>query len=257
MTTTSTTAPPATRCADLPVPVDLHSLAGEHALLMRDVQRRAAPVLALLAARTWPHAELGALVAYLRSAVLRQASDEETALFPHDASGPPFAELSAEHVRLHALTARLDLAHRRPCSRSELRGLVEQLLLALRRHLSAEQAVLAALPHVDAVVPGAADVVAGAQAWAPDDRTPVVVDLDALPESQAVELCVERVLRLNAGQTAEVRAEDELLLRRVCRWIHAFDAERFGVEGCSDGSAHVRRITRRRGNVPAGIGYPG
>ena len=40
---------------------DVRVLADDHALLLRGVQRRAASVLALAAARTWPYAELDTL----------------------------------------------------------------------------------------------------------------------------------------------------------------------------------------------------
>jgi hypothetical protein len=136
------------------------TLAGEHALLMRDVVRRAEPILALLDARAWPHAELGTLARFLRAAVLRQVSDEEALLFPHDSSAPPFAELSAAHVRLHTLTAQLESAHTHRCTPAELRALVEQLLSTLRRHLVEEQAVLAALPDAPGDVPSAAALAA-------------------------------------------------------------------------------------------------
>lgn len=152
MTTASLTVQSATRSASPAAPgtarADTHTLAGEHHLLMRDVERRTGPVLALLAARTWPHAELGTLATFLRSAVLRQAADEETLLFPRDVSAPPFAELSADHVQLHRLTTRLEQAYRRPCPPTQLRTLVGELLSALRRHLVAEQAVLATLPDL-------------------------------------------------------------------------------------------------------------
>ena len=124
---------------------DAHSLIGGHARLMRDVARRAAPVLALLKARVWPHAELGALTAFLRSSVLRQISDEEVHLFPNNASLPPFAGLATDHVRLRSLTARLEKAYAQPCSPGDLRGLVHDLLDTLRRHLDDEQQVLHAL----------------------------------------------------------------------------------------------------------------
>ena len=127
----------------------VHTLVGEHARLMRDVGRRAAPVQALLDARVWPHAELGALASFLRTAVLRQVSGEEAQLFPNDAGAPPFAELSTDHARLRNLTAQLERAHAEPCSRAELRDLVNDLLATLRRHLDDEQRVLAALAIAD------------------------------------------------------------------------------------------------------------
>ncbi|HEU5008325.1 MAG TPA: hemerythrin domain-containing protein [Jatrophihabitantaceae bacterium] len=85
-----------------------HTLAGEHEVLLRDVQRRADAVVALLDARTWPSAELGTLTAFLRAEVFRQASDEEALLYPGEATAGPFAELSADHALLYTLCARLE-----------------------------------------------------------------------------------------------------------------------------------------------------
>jgi hypothetical protein len=133
----------------------IHALAGEHARLMRDVTRRVAPIAALLDVRAWPHAELGALTNFLRRVVLQQVSDEEAHLYPHDASAPPFAELSADHVRLHSLTAQLEKVHTAPCSRARLVALIDELLATLRRHLEDEQKLLAALPDTEREVPSA------------------------------------------------------------------------------------------------------
>ena len=127
-------------------PLTTHTLAGEHALLMSAVARRAAPVRTLLDTLVWPHAELSILTEFLRAAVLRQVSDEEVLLFPPDATAPPFAELCADHVRLHTLTAQLERVYVETCSPHDLRALVTELLATLRRHLLDEQAVLAALP---------------------------------------------------------------------------------------------------------------
>lgn len=236
---------------------DTHTLAGEHFRLMRGATRRAAPVLALLDAPAWPHAELDELAMFLRSAVLRQVSDEEVHLFPHDSSAPPFAELSSDHARLHALTARLEDACAEPCSRAELRALVEELLAVLRRHLAAEERVLAELRTVATEVPGVGELAAGHRAWLPDDEAPVRIELDSLPAAQASELCIERLLRLPPGQTARLNSRDGRLLQTVGRWLYEFDAARFGFEHRTVGGDHLLWVTCRDGNTPAGIGYPG
>lgn len=235
---------------------DGHTLAGEHARLMRDVERRAAPVLALLDARAWPHAELGTLANFLRADVLRQVSDEEVHLYPHDSSAPPFVELSADHARLYGLTARLERAHTWRCLPAQLRALVEELLGTLRRHLANEQEVLAALADAQREVPSVADLVAADHAWLPDD-TPVHIALDGLSDDQAVDLAIGRLLRLRPGQTAEVGAHDDWQLQAICRWMHDFDAERYGVDHMATGQDHLLRITCRKANSSAGIGYPG
>lgn len=135
---------------------DPSTLAGEHALLLRDIRRRAAPVLALLQTRSWPYAELGTLTGFLRTAVLRQASEEEAPLYRHGPSAP-FAELTAERVRLYTLTEQLDRAEATSCSVTGLRELIDELLDVLEQHLVQEQALLAALPDILDPVPAAAD----------------------------------------------------------------------------------------------------
>lgn len=221
------------------------TLAGEHAVLMRDVARRVAPVLALLDIHAWPHAELGTLTGLLRAAVLRQASDEEVLLYPHDATAAPFAELSADHVRLHMLTARLEHAIAEPCPAQELRVLTEDLLSTLQQHLRDEQAILAALPHAPIEIPSAAALAAGGHSWLPTDDEPVQVVLDRLPGDQAHELCVERLLRLQPGQSAEIHSEDADKLDHVCRWVQAFDSVGYGVARRSSGREHTLEVTRR------------
>lgn len=221
------------------------TLAGEHALLLHEVRRRAAPVLAGATAGSWPDAELGALTGLLRSSVLRQASDEEVLLYP-DGTSVPFAELSAEHVRLYELTEQLDRADATSCTLSELRQLVDQLLHALDQHLAHEQAVLAAVPDAPRSVPAAADLVAGAQTWLPQPDGPVVILLDALPEERAVQMCVERLLRLRPGQSAEIHSSYDVNLQRVCQWMHDFDSTQYGVARLHTGLTQpTLRVTRR------------
>jgi Hemerythrin HHE cation binding domain len=249
MTRASLTAQVGTCAADdavsAAVLADTHTLAGEHAALLRDVERRARPVFAVLDARTWPHAELGALINSLRATVLRQVSDEETLLFPNDSSAPPLAELSSDHVRLHTLTTRLEAVHAEPCSRGELRALIDDLLATLRRHLANEQNVLAALPDAGTTVPSAADLAAGEQTWLPRDDAPVLIRLDTLPEAQAARLCIERLLRLRPGQTAEVHAHEDWQLQAVGRWMRDFDATRYGLSLVTVGRDCVLGVTCR------------
>lgn len=242
--TTPTTTAPSSPIAPEP---QTGTLAGEHAQLLRDVTRRADSVLALLAARTWPEAELRTLTAFLRTSVLRQASDEEVFLFPHGAAAP-FVELTAEHARLYALIAQLDAADPASCPLADLRALVGQMSSALERHLVEEQAVLAALPEAPAVVPSAAELIAGTGAWLPPDGRPVLIMLDVLPEDRAVRLCVERLLRLRPGQRAEIHSGSEAELRRVAGWLRGFDSTRYGITWLHTGlSRPALQVSRRDG----------
>lgn len=246
MTTRQAFAPDDRRPLEADLDVVPTTLAGEHLLLLRDVSRRAAPVLALAAARTWPAEELHSLITFLQTVVLRQASDEEVQLFPNDSSAAPFAELSAAHVRLYELTAQLGRAAATPCSLPELLVLVELLLTVLERHLSQEQAVLASLPDAPADVPSAAGLVAGTQAWLPPGDDPVLILLDTLPDGHAVQLCIERLLRLRPGETAEIHSSEDADLRQVARWMHDFDSMRYGLAPVLTGPAQSwLQVTRR------------
>ena len=61
---------------------DVRVLADDHALPLRGVQRRAASVLALAAARTWPYAELDTLTGFLRTGVLPHATTKRIVCTP-------------------------------------------------------------------------------------------------------------------------------------------------------------------------------
>src|SRR6478672_2491572 len=78
-------------------------LADDDVLLLRGVQRRAASVVALAAARTWPYAELDTLTGFLRTAVPPHATEEEDRLYPNGVAAP-FTQLRAELAHIAALT---------------------------------------------------------------------------------------------------------------------------------------------------------
>jgi hypothetical protein len=144
-----------------------------------------------------------------------------------------------------------------PSEASHLRALVIELLATLRRHLENEQHTLAVLSTAELDVPSVAELAEQHQSWLPKDDGPVLIDLDNLPPEQAVALCIERLLRLEPGQIAELHTRDEQLQRLVCRWVRTFDATRFGFGQTADGRHDLLRVTSRQGNVPAGIGYAG
>jgi hypothetical protein len=223
---------------------DTRTLAGEHALLLRDVRRRTAPVLALIAARTWPEAELRTLTRFLHSAVLKQASDEEVAPYPTDAAAP-IAELSAEHVALYTLTDRLDQADAASCPLPELAQLVNHMLAVLERHLIAERTLLAALPDAGTDMPGAAALLAGDPDLLPASDEQVLILLDALPPEQAAQMCIERLLRLRPGQAAEIHSSQQADLQRVGQWIHSFDSTRYETSPAATGLGPSLHVTAR------------
>ena len=116
-----------------PLP-DRVALADQSALLLRDVRRRAEPVLALTAARSWPEQELTTLTSFLRSTVLCRIAEEEQSN-PGGANGPS----AAEHTLLQVVTDDLERADRATGSVVDLADEVVRLLRLLEQHLIAEQ----------------------------------------------------------------------------------------------------------------------
>lgn len=134
------------------------TLASEHQELLRDVRRRAVPILAAADARIWPAAELVTLLRFVRGTVLRQLTAEEELLFPAGISLVPLAELSADHVRLHELADELERVTAAPCALPGLTLLVIDLVATLGHHLLEEEAVLSALADAEEELPSIAEL---------------------------------------------------------------------------------------------------
>jgi hypothetical protein len=182
---------------------DVRVLADDHVLLLRGVQRRAASVVALAAARTWPYAELETLTGFLRTEVLPHAIDAADRLYPNEVAAL-FAQLRAEHAHIRALTEQLEHAYATTCTLPELRRLVG----GLEHHMIEEQAVLAALP----ATLEDPSCVAGPDPDPDAPEEPVLILIDALREDHTVQM---RVQRLRPGQPAEIHASRDNGLRRV------------------------------------------
>lgn len=179
---------------------DARLLADDHVLLLRGVQRRAASVLALAEARTWPYAELDTLTGFLRTAVLPHTIDAADRLYPNGVAAP-FTQLRAEHAHIDALTEQLEHAAPTTCTLPDLRRLVD----GLEHHMIEEQAVLAALPTPE-------DPSCVADPGAPEVQEPVLILIDALREDHTVQL---RVQRLRPGQPAQIHTGRDNGLGRV------------------------------------------
>lgn len=220
------------------------SLADEHLALLHDVRRRADAAVALIDAHAWPSGELDTLARYLRTSVLRQASDEEFLLYPHGASAP-LAELSGDHVRLHEITGRLECANAKSCSLPGLRAHIEELLTVLERHLAAEQAVLSALPDIPSDPPSTASTAATPGSWLPPTGEPWQIDLGPDPSDDALDLCIERLVRLRPADCAVVRSGSDTALQQVCRWLHRFDPAGYGLEHHHHRADDELLVTRR------------
>ena len=225
---------------------DSHTLVGEHILLVRGVHQRVVPVLARIDSQVWPTEQLSPLIGFLRVSLSRQASDEEVLLFPNGSVGR-FGKLNANHVRLHTLTEELAQATEATCSLPKLRGLVDELVQVLERHVVDEQTVLAGLAATRTEVPSVADLAAGGQAWLASGDAPLMILLDVLPGDERAQLCIERLLRLRPGQSAEIRSAQQDDLRQVSQWMRSFDSATYGTEYVSDtpDESHLH-ITRRR-----------
>jgi uncharacterized protein (DUF2249 family) len=182
-------------------------LADEHDQQLRQVAVRAEDLLA--AARDhWPARELDGLLGYLRAEVLRQATDEEVLLFPACGALPAGDHLARDHARLRAGIEVLELAAgdggRSPAMlASTVRGFLRQL----EAHLAAEEAILAA-PGRRGGVPATTALGARPHEWYPLTEG-AVIDLDTLPPDQAVAAAVQRLLRLDRGEPAELRSSSD------------------------------------------------
>lgn len=242
---TITAASNQSRSLASPSELDARTIVGEHALLLRDVRRRTAPVLALAEIYTWPSEELRTLVAFLRTAVLRQVSDEERWLFPGDFATAPFAELSNDHLRLHALTEQLAQAFIQPCELTELVALINELLSTLERHLAEEQAVLAELSGGPEEFPSTAELANDRLSWSPPVGGARIL-LDTLPSERAVSLSVERLLRMRPGESAEVHSSDAATLGQLWDWMRRYDTAGYGFSHSQTGPKRwCLQITRR------------
>jgi hypothetical protein len=210
---------------------DVCGLADDHALLLRGVQRRAASVVALAAARTWPYAELDTLTGFLRTAVLPHAIEAADRLDPNGIAAP-FTQLRAEHAHIDALTEQLEHADATTCTLPELRRLVA----GLEHHMIKEHAVLAAM--LDTLEDTASVPDPDPDPDAPEE--PVLILIDALREDHTVQM---RVQRLRPGQPAEIHAARDNGLRRVHQRV---DGDRDPVSAPAMGqSGGVRRQQTR------------
>ena len=216
------------------------TLAEEHVLLLWQVTARAEELLAAAAAGRWPAAELTALAGYAQAEVLRQASDEETLLFPA-ASAREAAGLARDHARLRAaadLLARA-AAGEQPMSPAQAAAAARDFVTQLERHLRAEDNLL-----VPQGVPGTVTLGGHPHEWYPLTEGPVV-DLDALPEGQAVAAAVDRLLRMRRGEQVELQSGTDL--DPVWREISKLSPGSYQFTVLQDGPGQWRmQVTRRQ-----------
>ncbi len=186
------------------------TLTEEHVLLLSQVAARTEELMAAIADGGWPGVELAALAGYAQAEVLRQASDEETLLFPA-APAREVAGLARDHARLRSaaeLLARA-AAGEQPMSPGQVAIAARDFVAQLERHLLAEESLLAPGRAVQQGVPGTAALGGHRHEWYPLTEGPVV-DLDALPPGQAVAAAVDRLLRMRRGEQVELQSGTDL-----------------------------------------------
>ena len=241
-----TVVSPATRYARSSGSADLRgglTLADEHMLLLGQVTARAGELLDTAARGRWPAAELAALAGYVRAEVLRQTADEEMLLFP---AGPSLAatRLARDHARLRAGAERLEraAAGQRPVDPTQLAAAARDFAAQLEHHMTAEEHMLAAerAPHS---VPATVALGRHPHDWYPLTEGPVI-DLDALPPSEAVAAAADRLLRLARGEQVELESSTEL--GPVWREINELMPGGYGFVSLQDGPHRWRmRVARR------------
>lgn len=222
------------------------TLAEEHMLLLGQVTARAEELLTVAAHGRWPAAELAALADYARAELLRQASDEETLLFPA-APSQEVTRLARDHARLRAAADMLAraAAAEQPMSRGQVAVVVRDFAAQLERHMRTEENVLA-LGHAAHDVPGTATRGGHRHEWYPLTEGPTI-DLDALPQSQAVAAAVDRLLRMRRGEQVELLAGTDL--GPVWREIGGLCPGGYQFTVLQDGPSRWRmQVTRRKGS---------
>jgi hypothetical protein len=220
------------------------TLAEEHVLLLWQVTARAEELLTATARGRWPAAELAALADYAQAEVLRQMSDEEALLFPA-APAREVAGLARDHARLRSaadLLARA-AAGEQPISPEQVAIAARDFAAQLERHLRAEEALLAP-GRAQQRVPGTAALAGHRHEWYPLTEGSVV-DLDALPQDQAVAAAVDRLLRMRRGEQVELQWGTDL--NRVWREISEISSGGYRFTVLQDGPPRWRmQVTRRR-----------
>jgi uncharacterized protein (DUF2249 family) len=217
------------------------TLAAEHVLLLDQVAARAAEVRTAAAGGRWPAAELTALAGYARAEVLRQASDEEAFLFSA-APARRVAGLARDHARLRSAADALDraAAGEQSMSPEQAATVARDFANQLERHLRAEETLLAA----GRGVPGTAEFGGHPHEWYPLTEGPVV-DLDLLPQDEAVGAALDRLLRMRRGERVELRSGTDPA--PVWQELSELTPDGYRCTVLQDGPPRWRmRVTRRR-----------
>lgn len=191
------------------------SLAGEHAVLRREITRRTEPLLRAADAGQWPEQELRSFVDYLQLEVLRQISDEEWQVYRAARhSGEPFAQLRSQHLELRLSIDELTAAAVAPArgAPADLAARVRDLVSQIESHIAAEEQVLTG------AAPSMSSLGSQPHEWYPLTEGPVI-DLDRLPGPRGTDAVFDRLLQLRPGESVELDSGTDPgpLLHRVRR----------------------------------------
>ncbi len=221
------------------------TLAEEHVLLLWQVTESAEKLLTATERGRWPGAELAALAGYAQAEVLRQASDEESLLFPA-VPAQTAAGLARDHARLRAAAELLSraAAGEQAMSPAQLATAVRDFTVQLERHLRNEDDLLAP-DQAPRDVPGTVHLGARPHEWYPLTEGPEV-DLDALPPDQAAAAAVDRLLRMHRGEQVELQWSTDL--NPVWREMNKLSPDGYRFTVLQDGPARWRmQVIRRKG----------
>jgi uncharacterized protein (DUF2249 family) len=220
------------------------TLADEHVLLLWQVTARAGELQTAVARGQWPAAELASLADYARAEVVRQASEEESLLFPVRPP-PTTARLARDHARLRAGAELLTRAAAgdQPFSPGQLAAAARDFVDQLEYHMSAEEKLLGSERAVHSV-PAVAALGGHPHTWYPLTEGPVI-DLDALPPGQATAAAVDRLLRMRHGEQVELQSSADI--SPVWREMDQLSPGGYSFISLEDGPGRWRmRVTRRQ-----------
>lgn len=177
----------------------------EDATILWQATARADALMRDLARGRDSHADVEALLGYLREVVLRRISDEDRHALPvlrrARPDAPELAELQHQHLQLRGDVDDLASAAQGHTAREELAGVIRRLVNHLEVHLTTEAALL----HRNRDATANERTWVAASHWYPLIEGPVI-EMDRLRKDQAVPAVLNRLTRLRPGEHVELRS---------------------------------------------------
>jgi uncharacterized protein (DUF2249 family)/hemerythrin-like domain-containing protein len=221
------------------------SLQAEHAVLLREVRRRAESVISMADEGRWPERELRELLNYLHLEILRQVVEEEWLLFRlirH--ASDELARMRREHLELRLAIEELDQAAAtagdpRGLSPLQLSAITRDLLTQLEAHFAAEDE----LAISGRAAPATTSLGAQPHEWYRVTAGPVI-DLDQLLGPHGAEAAMDRLRRLETSEQVEIRSSSDP--GPLCHRLTAVDPGGYGITYLERGPDRWRvEIVRR------------